>query len=201
MQLADLLPAVPCIQATPVLRDLRAAAYLLTYPHICALVQPGTAVTRTTFLQLAAMTYGWMPRILRLDTSYLSTAVTALQQGATATPQTIRSIAVKDLAACLHSVVGASKMLHFVNPAVFPIWDSKIESLRLGRDPSATHMDNDTNYLSFVDEVHAIRLENGFRSFYADLLRVYGARQLAMGIASYPISEVRAVEAAAFELA
>ena len=91
-------------------------------------------------------------------------------------------------------------MLHFVNPAVFPIWDSKIESLRLGRDPSATHMKKATNYWSFFDEVHAIRLEKGFPGFYADLLPVYFARQLSMGISNYPISEVRAIEAAAFEL-
>lgn len=201
MQLADLLPAISRIRATPVLRDLRAVAYLQTYPHILSLSHSGTRVTRASFLQLAAMTYGWMPRILRLESNYISSAMSALQKGASATPQNIRSIAVRDLAACLHSVVGASKMLHFVNPCVFPIWDSKIESLRLGRDPSASHMDNDSNYLSFVDEVHTIRTEAGFPAFYADLQCAYNARQAAMGIATYTITEVRAVEAAAFELA
>lgn len=92
-------------------------------------------------------------------------------------------------------------MLHFVNPGVFPIWDSKIESLRLGHDPSQFHMEKISNYLSFVDEVHTIRIEAGFTTFYADFQRAYSTRQAANKIAVYTITEVRAIEAAAFELA
>ena len=47
---------------------------------------------------------------------------------------TPRPVGVADVAACLHSLVGASKVLHFVNDSVFPIWDSRIETYRLRLD-------------------------------------------------------------------
>lgn len=202
MQLSDITPAIARIAAHPVPADLRATGYLLTYPHLCALATPGTAGTERTFLQLAAATYGWMPRVLQVDAPHLARAVAALQQGATATPQTAATVPVQDIAAVLHSVVGASKMLHFVNNAVFPIWDSRIETFRRGARarPSQAHMDNVGHYHAFVAEVHAIRAEPGFPRFYADFLRAYDARQHALGIPPYAVTEVRAIEAAAFEL-
>jgi hypothetical protein len=113
------------------------------------------------------MAYGWMPRVVRIDPQHTPSALAALLPAQTATPATMRGTRVADIAACLHSVVGASKVLHFVNDAVFPIWDSNIETFRLGGKPPHNH----------------------------------NARLAALRIGPYPISEVRAIEAAALELA
>src|SRR5438132_313500 len=46
--------------------DSRTATYLRTYPALIAAARCDVVDDTTRFLQLAAMTYGWMPRVLRL---------------------------------------------------------------------------------------------------------------------------------------
>src|ERR1700739_3838775 len=57
----------------------RAATYLRTYPALLAAVGCGGVDDKTKFLQLAMMTYGWMPRVLRLDSKRLNTAIEVLR--------------------------------------------------------------------------------------------------------------------------
>ncbi len=67
MTLADLLPAVAEIATHSVIHDLRKITYLLTYPSILAVGSVAGPITPERFNQLAAMAYGWMPRIVRID--------------------------------------------------------------------------------------------------------------------------------------
>ncbi len=201
MDLNNLLPAIDCIREKPCTTDLRAAAYLATYPSIRMHARQFSAIDQSAFHQVAAMVYGWMPRILRLDLRYVADATTALNVSASASLETHADVSVADISACVRSVVGTSKMLHFVNDTIFPIWDSRIETLRSGSKPTNEHMGCVENFASYVKEVHAIRIEPGFADFCDRFRAAYTDRLQAMGIATYEISEVRVVEAAAFELA
>jgi hypothetical protein len=93
--------------------------------------------------------------------------------------------------------VGASKLLHFANPALFPIWDSNIEAFRAKPGSDVTSV---PQYMDYVAEVHGIRAEPGFPAFYSAFCAAYSARLTANGITAYSIGHVRAIEAAAFEL-
>ena len=57
------------------------------------------------------------------------------------------------------------------------------------------------NYFAYADEVHVVRGAPGFPAFLTQFTGAFYSRLTALGIALYAISEVRAVEAAAFELA
>ena len=201
MTLTDLQPAMAQIEGHSMIHDLRSITYLLTYASIRALGAAAGPIHLDRFNQLAAMVYGWMPRILRIDPIHIPSALTALAVAQTATAATLRATPVADVAACLHSLVGASKILHFVNDSVFPIWDSNIETFRLNSPPPHNHMNVIANYLAYADEVHAIRRDPGFPIFLTQLTAALNARLAALGIAHCPISQVRAIEAAAFELA
>ena len=85
--------------------------------------------------------------------------------------------------------------------AVFPIWDSNIETFRFGGAPPHNHMNQVGNYFAYADEVHAIRRDPGFPALFTQFVAAFNARRAALGIGPYPVSEVRAIEAAAFELA
>ena len=126
--------------------DSRAATYLRTYPALVALARcEGGGDDTTRFLQLATVVYGWMPRILRLDPEHLDKAIDAFRQ-ARATHQDASDFELVDnVGACLHSVVGASKLLHFANPEVFPIWDSNVERFRLRRGTNPSEPSHATN--------------------------------------------------------
>ena len=210
MNLVDILPAIAKITANPVIHDLRSITYLATYPSILALGTAGVPIALDRLHQVAAMAYGWMPRVVRIDPLHTANALVALNalsalRVAAANPMTPRPVGVADVAACLHSLVGASKVLHFVNDSVFPIWDSRIETyrlrLRLDRTPPHNHMNNIANYWSYFDDVHAIRLDPAFTNFFAQFTVALNIRLAALRIAPYTISDVRAIEAAAFELA
>jgi hypothetical protein len=197
----DLQPAVAHIRDNLVPVDLRAITYLATYANIRSLATTPGHIGVARFNQLATMVYGWMPRIVRIDQGHLMPALAAVAAAQLATPATVHAVPILALAECLRSLVGASKVLHFVNDTVFPIWDSKIETFRLGGNLPHGQMTRIENYLAYVDEVHAIRADPGFAPFLSNVTAAMDARLTAIGIPPYAVSEIRAIEAAAFELA
>lgn len=201
MELNDLFPAIQQIENQPAVNDLRSRTYLATYPSILAIGNVNEQIGVDRLHQLSAMVYGWMPRIVRLDPEHMNATLNALQQAQVANHNDYNNVNIDDIANCLHSVVGASKLLHFVNPAIFPIWDSNIEQFRLGMEPPYNQMSRVDNYLEYVGEVHEIRQENNFCNFYREFSRVLQNRLEVNNIEAYEVSEVRAIESAAFELA
>lgn len=202
MKLSDIEPAISQIQQHPNLQDLRAITYLATYPSILAFGKSPGPITADRFHQLAVMAYGWMPRIVRVDLAYVPQALEALNDAVQATAMAQLSAgAMNGLACCLRSVVGASKVLHFINDAVFPIWDSNVEGFRLKHPVSNDHMKKEANYFKYANDVHSIRSGQNFQTFYKSFSGVMQGRLRALGISLYQVSEVRAIEAAAFELA
>ncbi|MBI5293180.1 MAG: hypothetical protein HY872_14995 [Chloroflexi bacterium] len=200
MDLIELLPVIDSMAHNPLIRDLRAITYLATYPSIRALGTAPGPVTLERFHQIATMAYGWMPRIVRLDSNFIEDALAASIAAQTATPETLAAVPFSAIASCLHSVVGASKVLHFINPAVFPIWDRGIEQFRLHGELTDAHMNDVANYLEYAGEVHHIRHEAAFPEFFVQFNAALNSRLAALGIDPYDVSGVRAIESAAFEL-
>lgn len=199
MLLQDIQPAIAVIRNNPVVTDLRSHTYLSTYPEILALVQE-EEIQAPQFKELALMVYGWMPRVLRIDSAHFALALRAANAAKYATPEAFQNIPIQHVANCLHSMVGASKLLHFINPNVFPIWDSKIQAFR-GLPNGNYDMSNIENYLEYVRDVHAIVGEEGFDEFYAQYGIVHATRLNHSNIEEYQVSHLRAIEASAFELA
>ena len=200
MKLSDLLPSLQLMATSQAPSDLRAVTYFTTYPSILALGSSNPSLQLADLHQLCLVAYGWMPRIARLDPKHTRAALVAIQNARSAIPQNIKNSDVSDLAIYLRSVVGASKVLHFVNPEVYPIWDSNIERFRQKSDPTTSYMSDASNYVSYIREVHSIRAEPGFTNFHAQFNSALAVWLAAVGTNAYTVTEVRAVELAAFEL-
>ena len=201
MDIGNLGAALESVRRKTPVPGSRAATYLMTYPALLSLARHSETDSRQKFLQLATATYGWMPRIVRLDPDHLSCAVEVFTQAQTVAQNSWKDVPVHDVAECLHSVVGASKLLHFANPDVFPIWDSNVERIWHGSDPSQHHMGQVKNYFSYADRVHQLRSAPSFNVFYYEFTHAYEERLDRLGITRYRLTQVRAVEAAVFELA
>ena len=107
---------------------------------------------------LALAVYGWMPTIMRtfnydrLGSEVVSGGLRVLRS---ARPDDAFSLLCKmdRTAAVNHSWVGTSKFLHFLNPHVFPIWDSRvaravgIKSYKLNRRQT---------YTAYLEAIHQI---------------------------------------------
>ena len=86
-----------------------------------------SSVTATAphFLMLSHLAYGWMPTVLHLDFNALPTALQRVEEARRG--RILTEVEVQQVAAAVnHSVVGASKVLHFVNPALYLIWDRRV---------------------------------------------------------------------------
>jgi len=201
MDLNCLIPAIQRVRTSDPQMGSREATYLRTYPAVLAIASCSGLDDTVRFLQLATVVYGWMPRVLRLDPNHLDDAVVALREARETTDANRNGLLIHNVSACLRSVVGASKLLHFANPKLFPIWDRKVQRFRLGADPSQYHMDQVRNYTGYASVIHEIRQASGFSGFHAAFNEALGERLTRLEIPPYHLTEVRSVESAAFELA
>jgi hypothetical protein len=136
-----------------------------------------------------------------LDPDHLGEALMALREARGTTDPNKAGKLIDEISACLNSVVGASKILHFVNPQLFPIWDSNVERFRLGRKPYHPHMRQVRNYTIYCSQVYEVLQAAGFPEFYSAFNEAFRDRLSRLGIPLYSLTEVRTVESAAFELA
>src|SRR5262249_14594560 len=196
-----LLPAVERIQTSTPQAGSRAATYHQTYPALPSTATCSGVDETSRFLQLATAVYGWMPRIIRVDPNHLERAGAALPSGRGSTDAGKGCVLISHIDPCLHSVVGASKLLHFANPKLFPIWDRNVEGFRLSATPSQHHMDQVKNYTAYSSEVHELRQAGGFSEFYRAFNDAFQERLRRLRISLYSLTEVRTIELAMFELA
>lgn len=106
--------------------------YLDVYPELVASVEiiKKWLEKRTSFISVCHMVYGWMPTILKFHPAeYQEHFWTEIQIGC------IEPSFLTKLKACINgSIIGASKVLHFLNPEQYAIWDRKICKKLYGTD-------------------------------------------------------------------
>lgn len=103
--------------------------------------------------------YGWMPTILKkfekidvLSSFILQVKPLPLAEATEAIRDEVTNNGGQALQALNNSVVGTSKLLHFVRPDLFPIWDSRIAKLFGFRN--ASH-NTPAAYMGYFELVHA----------------------------------------------
>lgn len=101
-------------------------SYTRSYPHMVALFNEADIDERRV-VQGAHMAYGWMPTILNINQKRLADAVSALCQLRRAEDVPLEKDHWRAIAdAVNNSLVGASKLAHFVAPDRAAIWDSRV---------------------------------------------------------------------------
>jgi hypothetical protein len=168
----------------------RKKSYIRSYPHILAQLQTESALTERDFVCGAHIVYGWMPTILDL----YPTAERTLQQGANLLNKArvdgvLNQCELAELSALVNnSVVGASKLLHFVNPDAFAIWDSKIYRFIHSHAAHQYRVNNTGAYLKYLGQLSELRKDERFPGFHSSVNEKMG----------YPVSPLRAIEVVMF---
>jgi hypothetical protein len=97
----------------------------------------------------ANFTYGWMPTIMNFKSNNFQMAVTILNKAKkTERISTDEIILLKQL--INNSLVGTSKLLHFINPNVYAIWDSRVCNFLTGKSHKQK-VENIERYWSYLD--------------------------------------------------
>lgn len=130
---------------------------------------------------VAYLVYGWMPKILSYSRdTYQDDKIY----------QAVLAKTEKDALRVLDSIeypptnnawVGMSKTLHFLNPEVFPIWDSKVAKVLGIPTTQMGKKEVYKNYLSFIFQ--------NMNSSFVDTVRTE-----FKSVTGYQITKVRAVE-------
>jgi hypothetical protein len=127
--------------------------YLRTYPE---LIKSTAILTKEmgedALPAIAHMAYGWMPTILK-KFSDSKTDVVGSSTGCQSFEEASALIQSLDESPINNSWVGMSKVLHFMNPEFFPIWDSRVaKHFGLKYDYQINNRNHFLEYLTFVEE-------------------------------------------------
>jgi len=156
--------------------------YIQSYPELLSATQCLVGNFREASIPMVAhLVYGWMPKILSYnrdinqDNSIFESVYAENLNDALAVVDSIEYPPTNN------AWVGMSKTLHFLNPKLFPIWDSKVARV-LG--VSASKMSSRKIYRDYMVFIFSIIEQPFVERIQAEFVRRVG----------YEISKVRAAE-------
>lgn len=165
-------------------------SYIASYPCLLNYFAEKETLSKQDVVCGAHMIYGWMPTILELHPTGLfdfSTAAALLNKAKSDVQ--INDTEIEKLARLINnSLVGASKLLHFVAPHKFAIWDSKIFQFVFNEKPYQYRMSKIGNYLHYLTELKSLQNDARFDKFYESVNDKIG----------YNVSPLRALELVMF---
>jgi hypothetical protein len=173
---------------TTVLQD---NSYILSYPHLLSYFAAKPSFGPEDVIRDAHMAYGWMPTVLELypepPNIDLPKAAELLTKAKTAGVLTDKDI--EQLARLVNnSLVGASKLLHFVSPQRFAIWDSKIYAFVFRERPHNYRVSQVSKYRDYLTKLDQYQKDPRFAAFHASVNTKVG----------YTVSALRALELVMF---
>lgn len=165
-------------------------SYIRAYRHMLSSLEALDEFAESDFIRAAHMVYGWMPTILEI---YADQPLTVAQGAALLTKAkkdgVLSHVELGQLAQLVnHSMVGASKLLHMVNPAAFPIWDSRIYGFVHGQTAHQYRVNNVSAYEHYMLILGELQKDRRFVELRASVNRKMG----------YPVTALRALEVVMF---
>lgn len=156
--------------------------YLLSYREFVAYFANLDQITRHNLIIAANFVYGWMPRILRFRSEDFASAVAILNAVKRGSPIGERELGLLQ-GLIDNSMVATSKLLHFVRPDLYAIWDSRVYTY-INRNYSQSEIQKPGNYLAFLDNCREITRDGRFKAVHASMNQKIG----------YEVSPLRALE-------
>ena len=141
-------------------------------------------LNENSLIQGAHMIYGWMPTILNITKHDLDTqnVLLSVEKISKEIDEANLIVLIKFMN---NSNVGASKLLHFIYPEKYPIWDSKI--CKIITDKSYPQkVQNTINYINYCEAIQNLinELPENLKNFKRGCEEIF----------KYKISNVRATE-------
>lgn len=140
----------------------------VAYPEFVLFFEERNPVERHDFILAAHFVYGWMPRMLNLREAGLQNALPAVNRA-----REVRPISDADFEALKlsinNSMVGVSKLLHFVNPALYPIWDRRVAAFVRSVEGRRRPVDDVRTYRAYLQRCHEIIRDPRFDAVYRSI--------------------------------
>lgn len=168
--------------------DPKIKSYFITYPYFINFFKDKEYITLHEIVIGISFIYSWMPTILKsIDINDEKTLVHIINQAKQG-----GDLGVKDLeylkSVFNNSLVGTSKLLHFVNPEKFAIWDSRVYRSIFNEEPHGYKVEKPETYLGYLDLLHQLKKEVNFTKFHTLINQNF----------DYDVTAIRALEISFF---
>ena len=135
--------------------------YLQTYPHF---VNYFNNLNRITFHEMTIginFTYGWMPTIFDYRSNNFDDAIEILNRVKNGiVPNDNELNILKGL--FNNSLVGSSKLMHFINPEIIPIWDSRVYTYLTGLTAYSYRVENINYFRDYLEFCNSLISDERF---------------------------------------
>lgn len=128
-------------------------------------------------------TYAWMPTIFDFRSNKFDVVISILNKAKIGKNIKIEELEI--LKNCFNnSLVGVSKILHFINPEKFAIWDSRVFHYLFNQQAYDYRISNCTTYLSYLELCHNLTKTSEYKEIHTIVEEKIG----------YSISNIRSIE-------
>ena len=142
----------------------RLESYKNAYPFFVQYFAGIEEITIDNLVIAAHFVYGWMPTILTFEFAHIDKVLEALNK--VKRGNLLNSSEIVEIKACVNnSLVGTSKLLHFIKPDKYAIWDSNIYAY-LKETKKHYGVDNVDLYLGYLKKLGEITNEDKFKDFH-----------------------------------
>lgn len=163
------------------------SSYLLTYPYLVDFFSGMSEIKRSDLIISSHFVYGWMPTTISLDLSMLDKVLLLLNK--TKNGSKLVESEILTIKECINnSVIGTSKLLHFLCPYEYAIIDSRVMRYLTGKK-SYYRLSKVSNYSEYLDLLNRIRSKESFSNIFNHV----------QNQVPYEISDLRAIELIMFE--
>ena len=142
------------------LTSRKGSSYYKSYPYFISFFINNNVIKSTEVLyQGANMVYGWMPTILDTQKNnkiYPDLVIQSIERLDVSFTDPKKEDLEIVAAFMNNSIVGASKLLHFIYPEKYPIWDSKICGIIMSSSKSSYKVNKTENYINYCKAIHNI---------------------------------------------
>ncbi len=163
--------------------------YLISYPHFLSYFKNIETLNLENLIIGISFTYSWMPTILKsIKLENPEEVISILNNVKNGNQLNENELAILKYS-FNNSLVGTSKLLHFINPKQYAIWDSKVFRFLKNEEPHKYKLENPGIYLEYIHFIDKLKNDNDFEFFYKLMKQKVG----------YEITEYRALELAFFK--
>lgn len=162
-------------------------SYITAYPEFIKYFETKSLIEKHHFIIGSHFVYGWMPTILTLKMENIDQILELLNDAKKG--KILNQIELATLKTSINnSMVGLSKLLHFINPLNYAIWDSRIFKYITGQK-SQYGIDKAENYLAYINQLSEFSVHCNYDQFHAIVEDKLG----------YPVTPMRALEITMFQ--
>ncbi|MHC5169423.1 hypothetical protein ACVIAJ_03480 [Acinetobacter johnsonii] len=163
--------------------------YLLSYPYFLNYFQNLESINLENLVIGISFTYSWMPTILKAlnlkNTEKVLFILNEVKKGKLIDEQQLTTLKTT----FNNSLVGTSKLLHFINPKQYAIWDSRVFRFLNNVEPHKYRLEKPRAYIEYLKLIEELKKEKAFTAFFELMKQKVG----------YDITEYRALELAFFK--